>query len=153
MCISLAIGMVPVKWLRPSQHWGLKSEAQKTRKWNWPEWYITQLGREQGVFYFLSKKSATTQFSLWRDWDEYQHIHITRTEESAGHKHFYSSITADEEGELHKISLTPKISHHLRLLRVYYGMACASVGFLNLLVKAMPESTAHGPCVALWSAG
>lgn len=29
MCISLAIGMVPVKWLRPPQHWGLQSEAQE----------------------------------------------------------------------------------------------------------------------------
>ena len=146
MCISLAIGMVPVKWLRPPQRWGLQSEAQKTRTWNWPEWYIAQLGREQGFFYFLSKKSATTQFSLWRDWDEYQHIHITRTEESVGHKHFYSSITADEEGELHKISLTPKISHHLRLLRVYYGMACASVGFLNLPCPSPQHMALVWPC-------
>lgn len=65
MCISLAIGMVPVKWLRPPQHWGLQSEAQKARKWNWPEWYIAQLGREQGFFLFSFKEvSNNSVFTL-----------------------------------------------------------------------------------------
>lgn len=62
MCISLAIGMVPVKWLRPPQHWGLQSEAQKARKWNWPEWYIAQLGREQVFSIFFQRSQQQLSF-------------------------------------------------------------------------------------------